>query len=92
MTRFVELPTVSERGSTVWINPDHVVAVEAHYTEGTCWLMTEMGGRTHIALSQGATVECLDDYWAEHPDGEVLDLRPNDGPALRDSVRENLNR
>ena len=84
MTRFVELPTVSERGSVVWINPDHVVSVEASHQEGRCWLLSEMGCRTHIALSQDAVVECLVNQASLPPMPDEVDLR--------DSVRENLTR
>ena len=93
MTRFVELPIVSERGSVIWINPDHVVAVEASHQDGKCWLMTEQGSRTHVDLSQEGAVECLrsdrvylngyHDPW-DGPDGDAIDLR--------DSVRGNLTR
>ena len=90
MTRFVELPIVSERGSVIWVNPDHVVAVEASHQDGTCWLMTEMGSRTHVDLSQEAVVECLRNQ--EYLDGYQDGWTAADGEAidLRGSVRENL--
>ena len=79
MTRFVELPT--SRDSSVWVNPDHIVSVEAHYQDGSCWVVTEMGCRTHIPLSQEAVVACLHKLEDEF---QFVDVR--------DSVRENLTR
>ena len=81
MTRFVELPIVSERGSVVWVNPDHVVAVEASHQDGKCWLVTEQGSRTHVDLSQEAVVACFHELDDEF---QFVDVR--------DSVRENLTR
>ena len=93
MARFVELPSVSERGSTIWVNPDHIVAVEDSHQEGKCWLMSEQGCRFHVDLSQVAAVACLHEL-----DDEVQDVEApavqwlDDEVDLRDSVRENLNR
>lgn len=81
MARFVELE--QESGETVWVNPEHIVAVTPGREEG-CWLLTEMGQRIKVAWKAEAVVGYL-----EYED----DIAPLDlSDAARAQVRENLNR
>ncbi len=89
MARFVELE--QESGETVWVNPEHVVAVTPGREEG-CWLLTEMGQRIKVADSPAEVVAVLsEEQWRSN---SIAYRGPVDGinAETLDLVRENLNR